>query len=72
MLALQETKLPKDIKYEPKKYHAFCKNRDRNGGGVAILVNKNVPCTQIILKMSYQEQSITVCSLYLPQMAIFQ
>ena len=74
-IALQETKLPIDIEYDPKNYQPFYENRNGDGGGVALLVNENIPCTRVRLtspleavavKMFYQEQTITICSLYLP------
>ena len=66
-IALQETKLPIDIEYDPKNYQPFYENRNGDGGGVALLVNENIPCTRVRLtspleavavKMFYQEQTI--------------
>ena len=74
-IALQETKLPANIEYSPKKYQSYYKNRTAHGGGVAIIVSENIPSTRIELttpleavavKLFYQEQTLTVCSYYQP------
>ena len=74
VIALQETKLPININYENKKFTSYQKNRDGEGGGVAILVNKNIPSKHLSIQtpleavaatIYYQNIALTVCSLYL-------
>ena len=74
IITLQETKLPNEIKYENKRFTMYYKNRDGDGGGVAILINNNIPAKQLMIQtpleavaatVYYQNIELTVCSLYL-------
>ena len=75
IIALQETKLPPNITYNIKKYNMYNKNRNSDGGGVALYINNILPSSPLPLqttleataaKVWYKNQNITFCSLYLP------
>ena len=75
IIALQETKLPKEAKFHNKKYSIIRKDRDGDGGGVALLINNNnryvpitlnTPLEAVAVTTYYLNNKITVCSLYLP------
>ena len=75
IMALQETKLPPSIAYNIKKYNAYNKNRNADGGGVSLYINNVLPSAPFQLQSNleavaatvwYQNKKITFCSLYLP------
>ena len=75
IIALQETKLPPNISYNIKKYNLYSKNRNSDGGGVALYVNNVLPSSPLPLQTNleaiatrvwYKDKNITFCSLYLP------
>ena len=75
ILALQETKLPQGEPYNSSKFFLIRKDRDAHGGGVALMINKNISYMPIVLNtplkavaatFQYQNQKITICSLYIP------
>ena len=72
IIALQETKLPPNISYNIKKYNAYNKNRNADGGGVSLYINNVLPSTPFQLQSNleavaatvwYQSKKITFCSL---------
>ena len=78
IIALQETKMPpneEDPKRKLANYNFIRKDRDANGGGVALMFNKNLPYTKVNLNTTleavaattyYKNIKLTICSLYLP------
>ena len=75
IVALQETRLYGGYTYKNNKYHIYRKDRNANGGGVALMINKNLshtplqitsPLELIAATIHYKDQNITICSLYLP------
>ena len=75
-LCLQEVKLSDDNIYSPRNFTAHLKRRQDGAphGGVAILVRKELPSTNLHLNTNLQAVAIrlqldklyTICSLYLP------
>ena len=75
ILALQETKLPPGEPYQHSTYFLLRKDRNADGGGVALMINKNIsyipitlntPLEAVAATFHYQNQKITICSLYIP------
>ena len=75
IIALQETKLPPGETYNNSKYFLLRKDRGAHGGGVALMINKNIsyipvtlntPIEAVAATFHYQNQKITICSLYIP------
>ena len=75
ILALQETKLPPNKQYQHSKYFLLRKDRDENGGGVALMIKTdisyipitlNTPLEVVAATFHYQNQNITICSIYIP------
>ena len=75
IIALQETKLPPGHIYNNRKYHIYRKDRSAHGGGVALMIDKNLshslinitsPLEVVAATIHYKNQNITICSLYLP------
>ena len=75
ILALQETKLPPGEPYQHSTYFLLRKDRNADGGGVALMIYKNIsyipitlntPLEAVAATFHYQNQKITICSLYIP------
>ena len=78
VVALQETKLPPNEKFPIwfiKRYFIYQKNRTAHGGGVALMIHKDVSHSllniatnleAVAATIHYNNQNITVCSVYLP------
>ena len=49
ILALQETKLPPNKQYQHSKYFLLRKDRDENGGGVALMIKTDISYIPITL-----------------------
>ena len=75
IIALQETKFPNSHTYNNRQYHIYRKDRSAHGGGVALMISKNLshsplnitsPLEIIAATVHFKNQNITICSLYLP------
>ena len=75
IIALQETKLPPNIVFNIKKFKVYHKNRNADGGGVALYINDILPSSPVPLQTNleataatvwYENKKVTFCSLYLP------
>lgn len=80
-LCLQETYLNKTHTNILRNYHVFRRDRSdsSHSGGVAVVVQRNVACSQIRLSTSLEaaavriilDRAITLCSLYIPPNTYF-
>ena len=50
ILALQETKLNYDSKISIKNFKIYRKDRDANGGGVALAITQNLPSRNLLIQ----------------------